>query len=50
MREVPRFDQELYSRFLDGSLEEEIDEATRVHGYGTLSTGERIGAFGPRYS
>ena len=45
--EVPKPQQELYTRFLDGSLDEELDEAIRIHGYGTLSTGERIGAFGP---
>ena len=28
--------------------DEEIDEATKIHGYGTLSTGQRISAFGPR--
>ena len=42
-------DQDLYWRFIDGRLGKEIDEATRKHGYGTFSTGERIGAFGPKF-
>ena len=49
LQEVPYFQQDLYQRFLDGSLDQEIDEATKIHGYGTLSTGQRIGAFGPMY-
>ena len=49
LREVPYSQQDLYARFLDGSLDQEIDEATKIHGYGTLSTGQRIGAFGPRF-
>ena len=48
--EVRPDDQDLYWRFIDGRLDKEIDEATRVHSYGTLSTGQRIGAFGPKYS
>ena len=47
--EVRPDDQDLYLRFIDGRLGKEIDEATRKHGYGTLSTGERIGAFGPKF-
>ena len=47
--EVRPDDQDLYLRFIDGRLGKEIDEATRKHGYGILSTGERIGAFGPRF-
>ena len=46
---VPYSDKDLYARFLDGRLDKEIDEATKIHGYGTLSTGQRIGAFGPRF-
>ena len=46
MEKVPWCDQNMYSRYLDGSLENELDECTRIHGYGTLSTGHRIGAFG----
>ena len=49
IREVPYSEQDLYARFLDGRLDQEIDEATKLHGYGTLSTGERISAFGPRF-
>ena len=49
IREVPVSQQDLYARFRDGRLEKEIDEATMIHGYGTLSTGQRIGAFGPRF-
>ena len=49
VRKVPDSQQDLYARFLDGRLNEEIDEATKIHGYGTLSTGQRIGAFGPRF-
>ena len=41
--------QELYDRYLDGRLDQEIDIATNIHGYGNLSTGQRMGAFGPRY-
>ena len=40
----------VYDRYFNGELATELDEATRVHGYGTLSTGERIGAFGPTYT
>ena len=29
--EVPKPQQELYTRFLDGSLDEELDEAIRIH-------------------
>jgi len=46
MEKVPWCDQNMYSRYLDGSLEKELDECTLIHGYGTLSTGHRIGAFG----
>ena len=46
---VPYSDKDLYARFLDGRLDIEIDKATEFHGYGTLSTGQRIGAFGPRF-
>ena len=46
---VPDSDKDLYERFLDGRLDIEIDKATMIHGYGTLSTGQRIGAFGPRF-
>ena len=49
IREVPYYQQGVYERFLDGRLGKEIDEATKIHGYGTLSTGQRIGAFGPRF-
>ena len=49
IREVPHSDKDLYARFLDGRLDKEIDEATMTYGYGTLSTGQRIGAFGPRF-
>ena len=49
IREVPYSQRDLYARFLDGRLDAEIDEATKIHGYGTLSTGQRIGAFGPRF-
>ena len=49
IREVLVSHQDLYARFLDGRLDAEIDEATNSHGYGTLSTGQRIGAFGPRF-
>ena len=49
IREVPYSEQDLYARFLSGRLDEEIDEATNTHGYGTLGTGQRIGAFGPRF-
>ena len=50
MQQVPYYDEELYRRFSNGSLQREIDEAAEAHGYGTLSTGESIGAFGPRYT
>ena len=49
LRVVPHDQQDLYQRFLDGRLNKEIDEATEIHGYGTLSTGQQIGAFGPRF-
>ena len=49
LRVVPYYQQDLYERFLDGRLDKEIDEATEIHGYGTLSTGQQIGAFGPRF-
>ena len=49
IQKVPYSMQELYDRYLDGRLDQEIDMATNIHGYGTLSTGQRIGAFGPRY-
>ena len=39
IREVPRYQQYMYERFEDGRLDKEIDEATRIHGYGKLSTG-----------
>ena len=39
-----------YNQFASGELQKDLDEATRAHGYGTLSTGERIGAFGPSYT
>ena len=50
MQQVPYYDEELYRRHRNGSLQREIDEATKAHGYGTLSTGESIGASGPRYT
>ena len=49
LREVPYSQQDLYARFRDGRLDQEIDEATKIHGYGKLSTGEQIGAFGARF-
>ena len=49
LREVPDHRKDLYKRFLNGRLDEEIDDATWNHGYGTLSTGKQIGAFGPRF-
>ena len=49
IQEVPYSQLDLYQRFLDGRLDIEIDEATKNHGYGTLSTGERMGAFGPQF-
>ena len=49
LRHVPDHRKDVYTRFLDGRLREEIDDATWKHGYGTLSTGKQIGAFGPRY-
>ena len=39
----------VYEQYCNGSLSREIDEATRTHGYGILSTGERLGAFGLKY-
>ena len=42
-------DQPVYERYLNGELAQDLDEATRRHGYGTLSTGEQIGAFGLTY-
>ena len=50
MQQVPYYDEKLYKRFLDGDLQNELDEATIAHGYGTLSTGESIGAVGPNYT
>ena len=50
MQQVPYYDEKLYKRFLDGDLQNELDEATIAHGYGTLSTGESIGASGPKYT
>jgi hypothetical protein len=47
--QVPYSQQGLYESYLDGSLDKELDEATFVHGYGTLSTGQQIGAFGPNF-
>ena len=49
LKAVPDFEKDLYDRFLDGSLDKQIDEATWIHGYGALSSGQQIGAFGPRY-
>ena len=50
MQQVPYDDEKLYKRFLDGDLQNEFDEATIAHGYGTLSMGQSIGAFGPNYT
>ena len=50
MQQVAYYDEKLYKRFLDGDLQNELDEATIAHGYGTLSTGQSIGAFGPNYT
>ena len=47
--QVPYAQQDMYASYLDGSLDTEIDDATKTHGYGTLSTGQQIGAFGPNY-
>ena len=50
VREVPYSDKDLCERYLDERLGEEIDEATKIYGYGNLSTGIRLGAFGPRFA
>ena len=49
VQDVSYYDKDLYQHFFDGRLDEEVDEATKIHGYGTLSTGERLGSFGPRF-
>ena len=36
----------LYQRYITGSLDQELDDAVRQHGYGQLSSGEFLGAFG----
>ena len=46
---VPLSEQDLYQSFRDGHLNQELDEATYIHGYGKLSTGHHIGAFGPKF-
>ena len=38
------FDQILFARYKDGHLARELDEATRLHGYGSLSSGIQLGA------
>ena len=43
-------DEVVYRRYRDGSLQRDLDEAKRIHGYGTLSTGEHIGAKRPKYT
>ena len=50
IQEVPHRWRDLYSRFEDGSLDAEIDKKIKAHGYGTLSTGQRIGAFGATFA
>ena len=48
LREVPDHRKDLYKRFLNGRLNQEIDDATWKHGYGAL-IGKQIGAFEPRF-
>ena len=47
-REALRPDEiHVFDRYCNGELTRELDAAKRAHGYGTLSTGERLGPFGP---
>ena len=50
IEEVPAVDEVVYSRYRSGRLAEDLDEATRTHGYGMLSTGECIGPFGRNFT
>ena len=47
--QVPYAQKGVYASYLDGSLDKELDDATNAHGYGNLSTGRQIGAFGSKY-
>ncbi len=47
--QVPYAQKGVYASYLDGSLDKELDDATNAHGYGNLSTGRQIGAFGAKY-
>ena len=47
MEHLSRVNKELYERFLNGRLDERIDAAIGKHGYGTLSTGKKLGALAP---
>ena len=49
IKQVPYAQQDLYDRYIKGSLEKEVDDATHAHGYGKLSTGRMLGAFGPNF-
>ena len=37
-------DRDLYERYRQGYLDEDLDNATLVHGYGCLSSGECLGS------
>ncbi len=44
IQSVPSRDEDMYQRWVTGRLAEDIDEATSLHGYGKLSTGEYLTA------
>ncbi len=44
IQSVPSRDQDMYQRWVAGRLAKDIDEATFLHGYGKLSTGEYLTA------
>ncbi len=50
LKRVPYWQKDMYDSYVEGRLSKELDEATYAHGYGKLSTGEMIGAFGPNWT
>ncbi len=44
IQSVPSRDEDMYQRWVTGRLAKDIDEATPLHGYGKLSTGEYLTA------
>ena len=49
IKQVHEAQQDIYERYIKGSLQKELDDATNAHGYGKLSTGRQIGTFGPNF-